>query len=149
MTSCPQQRQHDTLSTPTDLCGRWRFNRVIEDHRTDQRLHATGIAEINSISDRLFRWTESGFLHEPQRRIAISRHLQIISTTEDSIQWWVLFPDGRRFYPLILNQDLHHECGDDLYQGRITPFTATKWELRWQASGPLKDFIPTTTYNRI
>jgi hypothetical protein len=128
--------------------GRWSFTRIIEDRRDGHQLKATGFAEISAVDDLSLTWLESGELFWEGAQIAVGRRLKILSSAERPTEWWVVFPDGRRFHPFALGKELIHACGDDLYRGRITLRQAMAWEMLWEAVGPFKDYSSTTTYVR-
>ena len=62
--------------------------------------------------------------------------------------WFVHFSDGRPFHPWAIGETVTHPCAPDTYTGRIdgTGDPVTRWDVVWQATGPEKDYLMTTTH---
>jgi hypothetical protein len=46
--------------------------------------------------------------------------------------------------------DVVHVCTPDLYRGTfVTAPSEDEWTLRWQVTGPRKDYVMTTRYTRL
>lgn len=42
-----------------------------------------------------------------------------------------------------------HDCGDDVYLGRMARVSDDRWRLAWRIRGPRKDLVIATRYQRI
>jgi hypothetical protein len=130
---------------PLEFEGEWRLERVLTDRVDRQQLRAFGTAVITPLTDTSLTWVESGVLDTGGQQVSFRRHLTLAATA--AATWWVNFSDGRPFHPFVLDQELRHHCGQDLYLGRITrPTARTTWKTVWHAHGPRKDFTSTTIY---
>lgn len=141
---------------PTDLLGRWRLDRWIDVDRTGERWCVAGEAELARTTDGRVRWSEHGELRRRDggSRVAPDptpvRRLLWVEHRGDG--WWVTFEDGRDFHPWVVDQQLRHPCGPDLYLGWITVSVFARvdpgWTVTWRCRGPDKDYRMHTRHTR-
>ena len=65
--------------------------------------------------------------------------------------WEVRFADGRPFHPLDLatgSDDVTHLCGADTYHGRYAVQGPDRFTVTWRVTGPHKDDLIETRYDR-
>ena len=65
--------------------------------------------------------------------------------------WKINFSDGTYFHDLELEntkQEVYHNCGNDIYRGRFKLNIPKEYEVIWNVSGPHKNYISHTCYNR-
>ena len=125
----------ESLATdPGPLVGLWRLDRRLIDRRRGAHGCFHGQLSITGV-DGAFDWYESGELHWGGRVTPASRRL-ILRTGQDG--WEMTFSDGRLFHPWLLDHDLTHPCGADLYVGRIVA-AHDRMRFTWRVTGPAKD----------
>jgi hypothetical protein len=129
----------ESLSDPTALSGRWRWERVIEDHLAHEHSTVAGSLHLVGVDGGL-SWEESGRWSRSTGVVEVRRTLRI-RELEDG--WWVLFEDGRPFHPWRPGEEVVHPCGQDSYRGLVTGTTAA-WKVRWDVRGPAKDYTMTS-----
>jgi hypothetical protein len=161
-----------------NLPGRWALHRTIEDRR-GQDVTASGVADFVGLSDGRVRWHESGTMHHARAEMTFTRTLYLKPVTdaaEGGEGWEVTFEDGRPFHPWpdpetverhrsaagasgdactegrarTSGTDFVHVCTPDLYRGvLVEPVGTDEWTLRWDVTGPRKDYVMTTRYTRL
>ncbi|MCU1527733.1 MAG: hypothetical protein JWP75_1496 [Frondihabitans sp.] len=139
---------------PTDLLGRWTLDRTIYDHLEGTTITVTGTAEFVTPAPGRIDWVESGVLHLPAGDVPITatRHLR----QEPDGAWATDFADGRAFHAWGVGVELVHECSPDMYRGRLEPELPAAgrcdrrdaWTMQWAATGPTKDYVIDSRYNR-
>jgi hypothetical protein len=141
--------------TPPDLVGEWTFERLVDDHRADQRIAVEGTAVFTRRDDATIDWHEHGTMHLPAGDVPVTT-LRVL-VRDDDATWTVDFADGRGFHGWSVGSELLHDCAPDLYRGRLdagprsddasgrdpAPFA---WTMCWAATGPAKDYVIETTY---
>jgi hypothetical protein len=91
------------------------------------------------------RWAEAGRWHHPTGDVDVRRELWL--ALDEEACWWVRFDDGRDFHPWSPGEEVVHPCAPDTYRGLVTG-TAHAWQVRWEVSGPRKDYTMTTRLTR-
>lgn len=100
------------------------------------------------------RLTETGEMQlDGQGRFAATRRYDWRAGAKGWID--VFFDDGRYFHgfdPASTAPQAHHDCPPDIYDVRYD-FTALQgiapqWTAVWRVTGPRKDYVMTSTYNR-
>jgi hypothetical protein len=94
-------------------------------------------------------WHEHGRLRLGAHEGPAERTLRIESAAAGA--WEVRFADGRPFHPLDLatgSDDVTHLCGEDTYHGRYAVEGPDRFTVTWRASGPRKDDLIETRYDR-
>ena len=61
--------------------------------------------------------------------------------------WWVRFEDGTDFHPWSPGETVTHPCSPDTYVGLVDGAGDT-WAIRWDVTGPSKDYTMTTELTR-
>ena len=76
--------------------------------------------------------------------VPVSRTLFVDRT--DGV-WAVHFEDGRLFHPWTVGERVDHPCAPDHYRGLVETDgdPVTRWTVEWQATGPEKDYVMTTS----
>ncbi|MET0928204.1 MAG: DUF6314 family protein [Aeromicrobium sp.] len=134
-----------TTVEPTALLGEWLMDRTIDDRFAREAPTVEGTSELVLDVDGRVRWSERGTLRRGDLEIPVSRVL-FVEHREDG--WWVTFDDGRDFHPWAPGDEVVHPCAADTYVGRIEVQDADRWTVRWQVSGPAKDYTMATTLTR-
>ena len=129
-----------SLADPELLLGRWRMSRVVEDRRQATRSTVSGWLDLTRTADDRIHWAESGRWHRPDADVEVRRALWLVHQERG---WWVLFEDGRDFHPWVPGDPVVHDCRPDTYGGLVTG-TPERWTIRWDVSGPEKDYTMTT-----
>ncbi len=129
--------------TPMELIGAWRLDRLVHDRRTGQRHVVEGTTILEAEGPGRIVWSERGTMRLPTGTAPVARRLDI--ARDDRGRWTVLFADGRPFHPWHPTVSLVHQCGSDVYTGRVeigrTPAdTVRRWSMTWDAVGPAKDY---------
>ncbi|WP_157602363.1 DUF6314 family protein [Promicromonospora kroppenstedtii] len=156
---------------PLRLVGTWDFRREIR-HADGAEYSADGEARFSVEDDGRMRWAEHGTLRWAAGTTPVTRTLFVVrepvrETPSGGLlddgsdggratggrddgrepSWRVTFEDGRDFHPWTAGA-VEHLCGQDLYQGgiEVPTWRAPSWELRWQVTGPEKDYLMHTWY---
>lgn len=138
---------------PRTLLGAWRFERVIDDRLAGDRKTVEGTITLSDARPRV-RWSEEGVLHLDGQDLPVTRTM-FVEPRGDG--WYVVFEDGHDFHPWTTGEQVQHLCGRDLYSGRIDvggrPEEAGRpepvaWSVRWEVTGPEKDYTMTTWLRR-
>ncbi len=128
------------VADPTRLLGRWRFTRVVEDRTESQVHHIDGVLELTEEAPGRIRWTETGRWHQDSGDVEVGRRLWLDQVGE---RWWVRFEDGRDFHEWAPGRPVSHWCSPDDYRG-VVEGTTEHWTVRWEVTGPQKDYTMTT-----
>ena len=134
------------LADPTDLLGRWRLEREIDDRAAGGRHRVDGVLTLDLVEPGRVRWTEAGRWHHPTGDVDVRRELWLVRP-DDAACWWVRFEDGRDFHPWSPGEEVVHPCAPDTYRGLVTG-SPESWHVRWEVSGPRKDYTMTTRLTR-
>lgn len=135
---------------PSRLLGTWDFHREVRDHRDGTEYDASGKATFTPEGDGRIRWAEEGTLRWADRSTPVNRTLFLVrgpSAAAPPSGWRVTFEDGRDFHPWTA-RPVEHACGRDLYEGMVAPGSGSTWTIRWQVTGPAKDYTMVTRYSR-
>ena len=134
----------DVLIAPSELAGRWSFQRRVADLDSGRFGSATGTLTVDG--DRLV-WTEAGELTWHGRRAPVRRTMGF-ARIENA--WWMTFADGRPFHPWRLGQVVEHPCRADLYRGLLVlDRDANRMRIGWDVVGPAKHERIVTRYRRV
>ena len=99
--------------------------------------------------DSLYQYNESGVLKSDSFQSKAHQDYVWILKPDG---WKINFPDGSHFHDLILankEQHVYHKCNNDIYNGKYVLNLPNKFYIKWNVSGPLKDYISHTYYNKI
>ena len=135
-----------SLSDPATLLGSWRLDRVIDDRLSGLTSHIEGRLSLAPFSPDRIRWEEQGRWHQPGGDVDVRRGLWLVRDRETGA-WWVRFEDDREFHPWAPDEHVVHPCGADTYRG-IVSGTPDQWTVRWDVTGPRKDYVMTTRLSR-
>ena len=126
----------------SDIIGEWKITRYIEDKLNQRKFELFGNATfVDKYS--LFQYNESGVLKSDS--FESKAHQDYI---------WILKPDGWKshFHDLALaneEQHVYHKCINDIYIGKYILNLPNKFNIKWNVSGPRKEYISHTYYNKI
>lgn len=131
------------------LRGRWRLSRAVEDRLAGLNGRFDGVAAfLTTAEPNVLAYHETGTLSfGPFAHAAAERRYRWIFRASDRAS--VQFEDGRFFHrvqPVGGIAEARHECGRDVYEGRYVFEAQDRWHLRWQVSGPRKDYTMDSTY---
>ncbi len=133
-------RERGPLADPRTLLGSWHLARLVEDRLAGAESRVEGRLELGTVAPGCLRWQETGRWHQASGEVDVRRGLWIV---EESGAWWVRFEDGRDFHPWVPGDEVVHPCGADTYRGMVSG-TPSRWSVRWEVSGPGKDYTMTT-----
>lgn len=137
-------KEHAVLE-PTALLGVWTMSRTIDDRHGTEQSTVDGTSEFVLEPDGRIRWSERGTLHRMSGDIPVSRVLYVQHRDDG---WWVTFQDGSDFHPWQPGDEFVHACAPDTYTGRVDFAGRDAWTVRWQVSGPAKDYTMVTVLTR-
>jgi hypothetical protein len=135
------------------LRGTWRVRRQLTDHRSGQAGDFVGHAWFRPAGqpDTLV-YEEQGELCFGGHRGPASRTLRYAGRADRTVE--VRFADGRWFYLLDArtgNWRAEHACAADSYTvtGWVRASQPDRFEERWHARGPAKDYELVSAYTRV
>lgn len=132
-----------------DFLGRWELRRTIADHRDGQNGTLAGQAVFAGDDGLQLMYEESGTLTlESGATLEATRQYRWKFTPDAVI---VTFADGRpfhRFVPSGHAAGTDHPCGADFYTVRYDFTRWPDWIAVWTVTGPRKDYVSTSTYQR-
>ncbi len=143
----------DDAADPRTLLGQWRLQRYVEDRLGPART-VVGTLSLEADGTDRIRWREVGTMSWVDGETEVSRELTLVREP-DGAGWTVHFADGRVFHPWRPGRQVHHPCGSDDYRGlvevdpRDVHGAPTGWSVRWDVTGPAKDYTMTTRLSRI
>lgn len=150
---------------PRTLLGEWAFERSIDDRAEGDAKTVDGTITLSRCGGERsggarIRWFEQGTLHIGGQDLPVTRTLFIVPR---GAGWFVVFEDGHDFHPWTTGERVEHPCGADMYVGRIdmgsgatdaarlpdaVPTVPAVWTVRWDVSGPHKDYTMVTCLYR-
>lgn len=133
----------DQTIPPSLFFGRWTVSRVIFDRLGKGRVIFEGTAVLDGEG-----FSEQGETLIGEFRAPSSRAYQL-QFDRDAVM--AKFPDGRDFIRIDAkaSQRVHHDCGDDVYRGRLFFTSRDTWVEAWQVTGPRKNYRSIARYNRV
>lgn len=129
------------------LLGEWRVTRVINDGAGRFEGRARFLEDPESPATIV--WHEHGRLRLGAHDGPAERSLRIEPDGDGA--WQVRFADGRPFHPLDLaggSDEVTHLCGADTYRGRYELQPPDRFTVTWRVSGPSKDEVIASVYER-
>jgi hypothetical protein len=133
------------LDDPATLLGTWTLSRVIDDRLVGAQSRVEGQLVLTEVSPGRVRWAESGTWHQPAGDVDVRRDLWLERADGDG--WWVRFEDGTDFHPWSPGEPVTHPCSPDTYVGLVDG-VEDRWVVRWDVTGPRKDYTMTTELTR-
>jgi len=133
------------MVAPTDLVGKWRLARTIDDRLAGERLTVDGETVLSHETDGRVRWYESGTMHHGTDDLPVFRTLFVEPRGDE---WFVTFEDGRDFHPWSPGAEVVHPCGADTYTGHVEVLSPDRWTVTWRSEGPAKDYTMISTLTR-
>lgn len=130
---------------PTSLLGAWTMTRTIDDRLKSEQSTVDGTTDLEMATDGRVRWSERGTLRTGELVLAVSRVLYVELRGGG---WFVTFEDGRDFHPWAPGDEVVHPCAPDTYVGRVEVVDPDRWHVRWDVTGPAKDYTMTTALTR-
>jgi len=133
--------------------GHWTLSRTMNDLKLNMPGAMEGLASFSlaefedGLSGLLYH--ENGELRFGDYREDVNRSYQYIIREPRSAD--IRFDDRRFFYHLDLTSGrclMEHQCGDDMYRGRIRVDNEDVWRISWFISGPRKEIVLDTRYHR-
>ena len=129
------------------LTGEWSVTRVINHGAGRFEGHASFLRDPDAPAALI--WREHGRLRLGDHDGPAERTLRIEPTATGA--WEVRFADGRPFHSLDLTSgsaDVTHLCGADTYRGHYAVQTRDRFTTTWRVSGPRKDDLIESVYER-
>ncbi len=134
-----------SLVDPQTLVGTWTLSRVIEDRLARVRHTVDGQLVLTAVSPARLRWAETGRWHQQAGDVDVRRDLWLERDVDAG--WWMRFDDGRDFHPWRPGEQVVHPCAPDTYRGLVSG-SAEGWTVRWEVTGPHKDYTMETALAR-
>jgi hypothetical protein len=140
-----------TALTPPELAawlpGEWTVTRVINDGAGRFEGRASFVSDPDSPLSLI--WHEHGRLRLAGHDGPAGRTLRIEPAGRGT--WEVRFADGSPFHRLDLSSgsdDVTHPCGADVYRGRYEIQAPDRFTVTWRVTGPRKDDLIVSVYER-
>jgi hypothetical protein len=133
------------LADPQALLGAWELSRVIEDRLAGVQHTVDGTLLLSAESPTRLRWAEAGRWHQEGGDVDVRRDLWLVH--DDGAGWWMRFDDGRDFHPWTPGERVVHPCAPDTYCGLVSG-SPEGWTVRWDVTGPRKDYTMRTVLTR-
>lgn len=139
------------MAEPSDLAGRWRLSR-----RIDNGVTVEGLAVLTPLSAGGLRYREDGTMRLPSGE-ALAAFADYLFTPElESLAIWFDEAPPRLFqhFRLSVGADgglagmSRHDCAPDLYLSEIVFAPDGWWSLRHAVTGPRKAYVSLTRYDR-
>ena len=131
-----------------DFTGRWRIDRRIEDRHLNRTGQLHGAAVFTADGDGL-HYDETGTLSFPGQPPLEARQTYLWRAGRQGVA--VCFADGRAFHSFDLSApqtSASHDCAPDLYLVRYDFSAWPHWSSDWSVTGPRKDYVMATQYQR-
>ena len=132
----------------SDIIGEWKITRYIKDKFCQKKFELLGIATFKD-KDGIYHYNESGILKSDSfQSKAHQDYIWVIKPDG----WKINFSDGSHFHDLVLEnkeQHVYHKCVNDIYNGEFVLNLPNEFEVKWKVSGPQKDYVSHTYYNKI
>ena len=135
----------DSLS---DFLGTWRFSRLIRDAQGGEIGQVTGIVTITGDSAEA-RYDEVGEMVLPGQTPLKAERRYLWRADPAGIA--VSFDDGRPFHLIRLTQpepEAELWCDPDTYRVAYDFTLWPVWTATWRVTGPRKDYVMVTAYER-
>ena len=132
----------------TDFLGTWRFSRLIRDARGAEIGQVAGQVAITGDASQA-RFDEAGEMVLPgQQPLKAARSYLWVA---DPAGVAVSFDDGRPFHLIRLDapqSEAEHWCDPDSYHVAYDFTLWPLWTATWRVTGPRKDYLMVTAYER-
>lgn len=132
-----------------DFAGSWLLRRQIDDRLSKQTGEFSGSAVLTESAGGGLIYHETGTMKFGGGPAMIAERRYLWSFASDYVD--VAFDDGRafhRFVPFGHVAGTDHPCGADFYTVRYD-FTAwPRWSAVWTVTGPRKDYVSVSQYER-
>jgi hypothetical protein len=125
------------------FCGTWNVRRRIFDVNTQSCARFEGRASITPV-----QFDEHGDMLANGAELRSSRIYRLDCEGRGVT---VRFAGSREFIRVeeAASQRLTHQCGDDLYRGRLAFLSANRWVEIWRVFGPRKNYRSIAFYRRV
>ena len=125
------------------LLGCWHVRRTVIDFLAGTSCVFSGQAVVTADA-----FVETGDIRIGERRLAASRSYRL-EKRGDMIT--VLRADGSAFISLDgrASQSVRHDCGADLYVGRLLFRGPHEWAEAWRVKGPRKNYASLSRFSRL
>ena len=132
----------------SDIIGKWKIIRYIEDKLNQKNFELLGSATFVD-KDSLYQYNESGVLKSDSFQSKAHQDYVWILKPDG---WKINFSDGSYFHDLALaneEQHVYHKCINDIYNGKYILNLPNEFDIKWNVSGPRKEYLSHTYYNKI
>jgi len=129
-----------------DFTGCWQITRRIDDRRAGVTGQFAGVAEFVAGGDGLIL-TETGTLCYGAAAPMQAERRYLWRAEGAGIA--VFFADGRPFHWFSMAApEAHHDCPPDVYDVAYDFGEWPRWQSRWAVTGPRKDYVMWSRYER-
>ena len=132
-----------------DFAGDWQIERIIEDRRAGTEIQLTGQVRMTPDGDD-YRYQEEGTLVFSDGRTLAATRRYLWRRDGDGVA--VYFDDGRYFHsfdPAAERPSARHWCDPDRYDVDYDLSDWPRWSVRWEVSGPRKEYVTATWFRRV
>ncbi|MEM8775113.1 MAG: DUF6314 family protein [Pseudomonadota bacterium] len=130
-----------------DFVGAWGLSRRIRHHNAPEASFE-GEALFSRHSDGLLYHETGELLVEGQAAFRAERRYYWRNGSNGMID--VFFGDGREFHSIDRHApDATHFCDPDTYNVRYRFESWPIWQAEWRVTGPKKDYLMVSTYNKM
>ena len=130
------------------FAGSWSYLRLLHDRRRETNGSILGCCVFAAAGRDLF-YHESGAMDFAGVRGTAHRSFRY--SFPEASRAEVFFADGRPFHSMDLTAGescFNHSCPPDVYEGSCRLISPETWQLRWRVTGPKKDLLLETSYQR-
>ncbi|GAA2716924.1 MULTISPECIES: DUF6314 family protein [Streptomyces] len=142
--------RHPVPDVVAYLAGAWSVTRTLDDLTTGQSGAFHGTARFHASDDgTCVLHTEDGELTWDAAANRAGRTLRLLPRPDGTAE--VTFADGRPFHDLDLRTGrwtVRHPCSRDRYDGTFTVVSPDEWHVLWRTTGPTKDHVQRSVYQR-
>jgi hypothetical protein len=129
-----------------ELEGRWTLTRKITDYRAELTGHFAGISTWTPRGDGLLQVEEGTLRYGAAAPMHATRRYLWRAEGQELL---VFFDDGRPFHSVPqAGQEAVHDCAPDTYRVRYHWSGADAFTTQWRVTGPRKDMLLETRFER-
>lgn len=138
------------------LRGSWRIERTVVDRKHGQNGTFSGTVELSSLADGGLHYHEFGTLDWLGASAQTQRDYRLLPTRDPAVlDWSFVNPNGSAsyfFHTMNLGSGLwraNHPCAADTYQVEYQALSQDELSVVWDVTGPSKDNLLTSSWQRI
>jgi hypothetical protein len=137
------------MLTQADFAGSWLLRRQIDDRLSKQTGEFSGTAVLSKNAGGGLNYHETGTMVLGNGPAMTAERRYSWTFAADHID--VAFDDGRAFHRFVPSGHVagtDHPCGADFYTVRYDFTDWPRWSAVWTVTGPRKDYVSVSQYER-